>query len=68
MFARLYELQLQKAIWLSEIPLAVYQTIDSKIEAPRAVGYKRGRLQEAEGQGNLGGTRFGEEPVLMDET
>ena len=50
-FVRLDELQLQKAIRLSELPLAgkiraVYQTIGSKTKAPRAVGYKRGRLQE----------------------
>ena len=50
-FARLDELQLQKAIRLSELPLAgkiraVYQTIGSKTKAPRAVGYKCGRLQE----------------------
>lgn len=48
-FARLDELQLQKAIRLSELPLAwtiraVYQTIDSKTEAPRAVGYKRKKV------------------------
>ena len=53
-FARLNELQLQKVIRLSELPLAgkiraVYQTIGSKTEAPRAVGYKRGRLQEDSG-------------------
>ena len=50
-FARLDELQLQKAIRLSELPpagkiRAVYQTIGSKTEAPRTVGYKRRRLQE----------------------
>ena len=50
-FARLDELQLQRVIRLSELPLAgkiraVYQTIGSKTKAPRAVGYKRGRLQE----------------------
>ena len=50
-FVRLDELQLQKAIRLSELPFAekiraVYQTIGSKTEAPRAVGYKRKRLQE----------------------
>ena len=49
--ARLDELQLQKAIRLSELLLAgkiraAYQTIGSKTEAPRAVGYKRGRLQD----------------------
>ena len=48
--ARLDELQLQKVIRLSELPLsgkirAVYQTIDSKTEAPSAVG-KRGRPQK----------------------
>ena len=50
-FARVDELQLQKAIRLSELPLAgkiraVYQTIGSKTKAQRAVGYKHGRLQE----------------------
>ena len=49
-FARLDELQLQKVIRLSELPLpgkirAVYQTIGSKTEAPSAVG-KRGRPQK----------------------
>ena len=49
-FARLDELQLQKVIRLSELPLpgkirAVYQTIGSKTEAPSAVG-NRGRPQK----------------------
>ena len=49
-FARLDELQLQKVIRLSELPLpgkirAVYQTIGCKTEAPSAVG-KRGRPQK----------------------
>ena len=54
MFARLDELQLQKGIRLSELPLAgkirpVYQTIGSEPQAPRAAGYKHGRLQEGGG-------------------
>ena len=47
-FARLDELQLQKAIRLSELPLAgkikgVYQSIGRKSEAPKASSSKRAR-------------------------
>ena len=51
--ARLDEMQLQKVIRLSELPLAgkiraVYQSIDRKPEAPRG-GSKRGRMQGCDG-------------------
>ena len=47
-FARLDELQLQKVIRLSELPLVgtirgVYQRIDRKSEPPKAAGYKHAR-------------------------
>ena len=47
-FARLDELQLQKAIRLSELPLVgkiigVYQRIGRKSESPKAAGYKHAR-------------------------
>ena len=52
-FARLDEMQLQKVIRLSALPLAgkiraVYQSIGRKAEAPRA-GSKRGRMQGCHG-------------------
>ena len=52
-FSRLDEMQLQKVIRLSELPLAgkirsVYQSIGRKPEAPRA-GSKRGRKQGCDG-------------------
>ena len=53
-FARLDEMQLQKVIRISELPLAgnirsVYQSIGRKPEAPRAAGRKRGRMQGSDG-------------------
>ena len=49
-YDRLEEMQLQKIIRLSELPLpgkilAVYKSIGSKPQAPSAGSYKRGRLQ-----------------------
>ena len=48
-FSRLDELQQQKEIRLSELPLAgkiraVYQSIGRKQQAPRAAGCKHGRM------------------------
>ena len=62
-FARLDELQLQKAITLSELPLVgkmrgVYHRIGRKCEPQKAAGYKRARPEGDGGSCGSGRRRF----------